>query len=389
MRTSPAGITAFVFLLLSCNLLEPSLSLGEPRISDQIQGYETTRDRDTVFYISAVSFPKTYDWQRDSAFGSVACTLKLFRNSKCTLALPAGPSAQIGAAPDMHHFLGSSLFTEYADYRGTVIKRNGVLLAQWPESEKLQGMMYKDGTLHTLGLSRTGESLTYRRDGIVVRKIQGAVPMGGFGMDTYGPEGALYEDEGHVCYAYKTVWDKEQSVFFVRDGEILCRKNMPESDVLDARLLCGEPLILYNKAGCSMLHKGDNAHFFLNAWGRVWKSGGILEYQGRLAAAGFFIDNHYDLQAGVGWESNRVLLDKSTSYIYCDGDNLLGMSAPPGYYFFNRNCAFLLGGRLARVITPKDGRDIACFEFGGNSIEYNLHGYLSAVTAELPQSHAD
>ena len=37
---------------------------------------------DIVLFYSAVRFPDGYDWQRDSAFGAVACTLRLYRGVK-------------------------------------------------------------------------------------------------------------------------------------------------------------------------------------------------------------------------------------------------------------------------------------------------------------------
>lgn len=395
MKTSVAVISA-IFLTVSCNLLEPGLSLGEPRLNGhgraadaRPQDVKVKAAGDTVFLVSAVSFPKSYDWQRDSAFGSVACTLKLFRNGKCILDLPAGSKTSIGVAPDMHHFIGSALFTEYSDYSGTVVTKDGELLARWPEPEKLLGLLYKDGTLYSLGLSRSGESITYRQNGQIVLMASDAVAIGGFGADTYGRQGALYEDEGHVCFAYKTLWDKQQQVFFVRDGEIYKRSSLQEADILDARLMHGRPLVLYNLFERSFLHDGERPRPLSSTLNRVWVEGGLLEYLGGIAVAGFFRDRQNNLRAGLCQDECFAVLEDDTSHIYCDGEYVLGMSAPPDYYFFHRNCAFQLGDKLARIMTPKDSGGAAYFEYGSNKTEFNLHGYLSGVTAILTESDAD
>ena len=64
--------------------------------------------KDTTFYVSAITFPASYDWQRDTAYGNVACTLKVFKGAVPVLTLPAGPSSGISASPHRNHLLGSS-----------------------------------------------------------------------------------------------------------------------------------------------------------------------------------------------------------------------------------------------------------------------------------------
>ncbi|MBQ4201717.1 MAG: hypothetical protein II648_05420, partial [Bacteroidales bacterium] len=70
---------------------------------------------DTAFYVSAISFPPSYDWQKDTAFGATACTLKFFRGTEQLLSVCAGPSKRISAHPDRHHIIDGKLYSEYFD----------------------------------------------------------------------------------------------------------------------------------------------------------------------------------------------------------------------------------------------------------------------------------
>ena len=55
---------------------------------------------DTLVYVSAVEFPEDYDWQRDTAYGTVPCRVSLFLEGERILSVPAGPGTFVGADPD-------------------------------------------------------------------------------------------------------------------------------------------------------------------------------------------------------------------------------------------------------------------------------------------------
>ncbi|MBP5720679.1 MAG: hypothetical protein J6W82_06405, partial [Bacteroidales bacterium] len=108
-----------LLLFAGCSLLDPELPMGSPRANEK-GGQKGSKDgsgqsvldrKDTTFYVSAVTFPAAYDWQRDTAFGNVACTLKIFKGAVPVLTMPAGPSNRISASPHRNHLLGSSIFT--------------------------------------------------------------------------------------------------------------------------------------------------------------------------------------------------------------------------------------------------------------------------------------
>ena len=64
---------------------------------------------DTVLYFSAVRYPDGYDWQRDSAYGSVPFELILYRDDAPALTLAWDAEACFGPDPDRHHLLDGHL----------------------------------------------------------------------------------------------------------------------------------------------------------------------------------------------------------------------------------------------------------------------------------------
>ena len=388
-----AFAAAVSLLLLSCTIIDPPLSMGVPR--NPLPGrpasgetdYPWTVGRDTSLLVSAACFPSGYDWRRDTAFGDVSCTLKLYRGVKPLLSMAAGPAERISISPDRHHILGEYLYTDYSDSRGTTVKCNGRTVGQWEDSELIRGLLFKDGVLHTLGISRSDGTLAYRRDGELVLKLDRAETFGDFGADTYGPGGCLYEDCGRVCFAYKSVLDGMRAVYMVVDGRPEMLLSSPDADFLDARMLSGVPAVLYNQSGVTMLSLGsDDSHTNVSHSGLVyWYSGGLLTYRGMTAVAGRFKTDMGRRDAyGLGWSDATAILDKDISYLYCDGRTYKGISNPPeggeDCYFFHRHCACLTDRGLAMALTPRDLSRKPFLVWGADTLEYRLHGYLSGVS---------
>jgi hypothetical protein len=393
-----SNLTFVLFIIASCSLLDPALPFGEPRIMEESgsrgggnSSQTSFRDPepDTLFLVSGVSFPSSYDWRRDSLYGAVLCTLRLYRNGKPALEIPAGPGEKVGVAPDMHHIIGSALFTEYSDSHGTVIKRNGQMIAKWPDTEKLQGLLFKDNTLYTLGLDRSGESFTYRKDGEVVLKVGGSTLLGSFGSDSYGPTGALYECDGQVCFAYKTEPGNVGTVFLVRDGKAENLLSAPGAKILDTKLLQGEPAVLYNQARSTLLIHNGSTRDISSGNGLYWQTGGLILFDGHPAVVGTYLNYKGFRRGAVGWEDTYLGLYEDTAYIYCDGEHYLGMTLPPmnfpDCYFFHRNCACQLGNKLVMVLTPKDPGKNPFMSYGVENVEFNLHGYLSGVAVIISE----
>lgn len=392
MKTPSRAFVALIAtaVFISCSLLEPPLPLGYPRPRRQggfVQdagNLPWASGRDSALYVSAACFPESYDWRRDSAFGAVACTVKLYRGIRPVLSIPAGPSERISVSPDRHHILGGALFTDYDDSRGTTVKRNGTTVGEWKDAEIIRGLLYKDGVLHTLGVSRSGGVLTYRRNGLAVLKLDRGEPLGGFSADTYGPSGCLYEDGGHVCFAYKTVTEGMNAVYVVSDGVPELLLSSPDIEILDAKILGGVPTVLYNQAGVSLLSAGRDHSNVGHSGGLFWLSAGVLTFEERPSVAGRYRATRTGKEGyGLGWADVTYLMNIKTSYIYCDGTSWRSLVNPvPGYedcYFFHRHCACLTAGGLAMALTPKDTARRPFLVRGEDTYEYKIHGYLSGI----------
>jgi len=392
-----AVLTAVFF---SCNIIEPPLSMEDSRrVEDSLQGtsgdvggrpYNGQELRDTVFLISAVVFPEDYDWQRDSIFGDVSCSLRIYRNSEIALEIPAGIDARVALSPDYHHIISGSVFTEYADAQGTTVKKDGEVIAEWGEREKLHGLMIKDGVVHTLGLSLPGGELVYRRDGTPVRKIKDGIPVGGFGMDGYGPCGAMYEVEGQVCFVYKNVYGDSQTLTLVKDGKTLDQSVLQSANILDARVGNLGNALLYTSGGTMSLFVGDSLITRIGKRdGLHCVSGQIVDYRDCLSVAGMFRDEKRNYMYGILRGQEFIRIEGTPAYIYCRGQNYAWMEQPPGdrpdCYFFHRNCACLLDDGLAMVLTPKNQESPPFLKYKTRVTEFNLHGYLSGLAVEIPE----
>ncbi len=340
---------------------------------------------DTSFLISAVTFPDSYDWQRDSAFGAVGCTLLLYRDGKKELEIPAGPKERISASPDKHHIIGGSIYTEYTDRKGTCIKKNGKDLVSWDEPERLLGLLNKDGVTYSLGVDQSGGAVTYRKDGQVVLKVAGGSVFGSFCSNGYGPTGALYEDAGRLCFAYKSEISGVQSAVLVKDGKTQTVMSAPGTDLLDVRSVNGEVLVLYNESKMTILSSGGSPSVLCKHV--RWLEGQLTEYKGHTAVVGFYNNGIGRIIGAIGWEDNVMGLGPDTSYIYCDGQFCHKVAGVPAgrkdCYFFNRNCACQLGSELAYVLTPKDSKLSPFMECGSKTMKFNLHGYLSGISVQI------
>ena len=384
------------FFSPACTLLDPPLGLGSPREGDELSqqasnGHESggqepggsgnQAKRDTLMFVSAVCFPEDYDWQRDTAYGKVACTIKLFKGGDEVLSVPAGPGTGVGASFDGHHIIDGSLYTVYSDSGGTFVGRDGVRVSQWPMREVLCGLLYRDGVLYTLGLGFDG-SLVYRSNGSEHLNVPGGVPFGGFGVNTYGPTGALYEDDGAVCFAFRRETAGGWTVCTVANGvdtDVLTLRD--GTYALDAKRIGGRSLVLYNWAKRGTIESDGRS-----CWipGICWRDAGLIDWEGEPAALGVCGLSSGGI-CGVAKEGRFRKIAGPADYLYSDGDDFvpLARSRFPGCYLFSRSCGALVGGDLAVALTPKDTSLSPYVLYRGKRTEYAVHGFLSGVAFQV------
>lgn len=367
-----------VFAFGSCSLLDPPLSFGNPRSVDEPSGTSGPPRPDTLMLVSAVEFPASYDWQRDSAFGNVSCTLRLFRNGEEALSIPAGRGTTVSAAPDGHHIIDGDLYTVYTDTRGTFIGRNGSGLASWAEREFIVGILPGGESVYTLGYSYGG-GLSFRRDGAELYSDPAGTVFGGFSTDTYGPTGALYAYDGGVCFAYS----RPGEVCFVRDGELLAAVPAPSPVLLDAKFIGGGPAVLYNSSRSTFLMQSGRTGVLCPRLKVCWTSAGLVEYCGRVCAAGKCGIWHEPYGWGIGSEESLYRIAGHPDYLFFSGGNCLPLELSGegvgDCRFLRRSCAGTLDGEFALALTPRDPALHPFVLFKGEKTEYPVCGFVSGV----------
>ena len=338
---------------------------------------------DTVLYCTAVHFPDGYDWQRDSAYGSVPFELILYRDCDPVLTLAWDAEACFGPDPDRHHLLGGQLYTERLSGGQTRIGRDGKELFRFEGREFLVGLL-PDGTdLYTLSRNTSGAGFRYRKNGTVLMESDSGTPFGDLSDPSYGPTGALYRDEGAIIFCYRD----DLKLFQVRDGGAGVRENrLAAGSVLDCKVDDGHAILLQTNQLGSRLRDG-----------RIW----LLP--GSRIASGYFLtvramgfSGWMELLAGP--PARTICKEEAT--IYCSPEGTYAIAAdnagrvrwygPDGFgsaafpaRFFSPKCATVFDGQLVLALTPMDASLPPRLIWGTQQMEFDLNGYISAVAVEV------
>lgn len=378
-----------VFLIIipwSCTLIDPPLQFGSPRTGERPSGHSGhSKGPDTLLLVSAVEFPASYDWQRDTAYGGVSCTVRLFRGREVAVSIPAGRGTTVSAAPDGHRIIEGDLYTLYSDSRGTFIGLNGGEVASWDDREYILGLFPRGKSVYTLG-RRHGGGLSFRLDGRELYGDSQGTVFGSFSSDTYGPTGALYEHDGSIFFAYQ----RSGEVRFVRDGELLQTLSAPSARVLDAKYFSGGPALLYNKNGSSYIMTDDTS-FVASPHVRVcWTAAGLVEYEGGLCAAGSCgIWTEQSGGWGIGGRDTFYRIAGHPEYLYFSGGNCLPLDLAAGQVgdcrLLSRSCACALDGEMAVALTPNDPAAHPFVLYKGTRTEFPVYGFLSGVGFQISE----
>ena len=346
---------------------------------------------DTTVYFSAVRFPDGYDWQRDTAYGSVAFELLLYKDFEQVLALPSGADACFVPDPDRHHLLGGHLYTERMADGQTRVGRDGIELFRFPGREYLVGLLEDGEDLYTLSRSARGSGFSFRKNGASLLVRTDGTPFGDLSDPSYGATGALYRDQDQVCFCFVAASLAGRTVFAVRDGQ-----EVPLDDqagaVLDAKQLRGMVRILSpDYKGAQLLE------------GRLWASGDAFAVTGRFAdgADGAF-SGYLDATASrpkrlCGEEAVLYRASSNTYAVSVDDSGGVRWYGPGGdggeplpCHFLTPACASFAAGMPWLALTPRDTQRRPFVRAGTEEREVDVNGYVSSlsVTVSLPPRKA-
>ena len=367
-------------LLAGCTFLENDLPGGKPRLyyersrggADSLNNARSPGDEtspgetlDTVVFVSAVRCGPGYDWQRDTAYGCQDARLLLFRNGEEVMSIPAGDVSQVSAAPDMHHIVDGHLYTEYCDYSRTVIGRDGTVLFTFPGRELLKGLLPRGDDVYTLSENLSTGDLVYRKNGEQLLCSAGSEPFGSFDDPSYGQTGALYEDAGAVCFAFKS----RTGCQMVRDGSMSA---VSGAGVHDVKSFNGKNIV----AGTSLL--GLN-------WrdARIWRTDMFYTVCGENYDGVFRAVRSYDFSV--------TQLPAGQSLIYCSPEAVKTLDKDEmekASFCFSPRCAALVGNTMLTLCTPRDGSSPYLYDGKRKTVFKGMDGYLTGVTVSISQPSA-
>ncbi|MBR1487593.1 MAG: hypothetical protein IJ603_01730 [Bacteroidales bacterium] len=387
------SLLALGVLLPGCVLLEDGLTGARRRTDCSREGARPQRPRDgsalpgldaaanTTLWICAVRFPEGYDWQRDSAYGSIPFELVLYKDFAPVLTLPSGPEACFTPDPARHHLLEGHLYTERFQDGQTRIGRDGVELCRFDGREMLAGLLEDGGDLHTLSRPGPGPGFSFRKNGEVLLQDDRGVLFGDLADPSYGPGGALYRDAGSIVFCYRDAASGAGRL--VADGQ---EQAVPHSaGALDLKRRDGRMLPLPATVAGLQLEEG-----------RLWPEEGGFAVTGRFRDAA---RGSYTGYLPVGGQSARVLCaEEAVAYstpgagyavaVRADGTvRRYGPGMPAdavSAHFMSPACAVTLGGRLVLALTPRDAGAYPQVHIGEQVREIPLNGYISCVGVSLP-----
>ena len=132
----------------------------------------------TMWYLTAFDYPDSYDWRSDQWKGSVKCSLVVYVNMIPMMKVPVGDEYMVSSDPDMHRIIDGDLYTDFVKDSVTIIKKNGKLLFSYSGREMLLSMHVDSSSVYTVGQSRSGRGLSFRRNGEIIYENKTGILLG-------------------------------------------------------------------------------------------------------------------------------------------------------------------------------------------------------------------
>lgn len=363
---------------------------------DSLSGRDGTSKADTAVFVSAVIVPADYDWRRDTAYGAVSCEVQVLKNGVRQFSARAGMDESISISPLSHHLFGGHLYTERTTDSGTIICRDGEPCISYPEREILKGFLIEKGIVHTLGKDLDGDGFNYRRNGEIVLSQESGTIFGDFVNPAYGRTGALYLNDGAVCFCFRN----SNYCYVVRDGEKQSiRSNVRAGRVRDMRQI-GSSCYYVADYTTSMLVFSPSRTYTLPTE-TSWQSAWIFEKDGEpwiVADAAsksicWPIEKIEDPSSGMLFPGAGIFIYPGISGIYsisCD-DGILSLRDHNGSllfirdssFFFGPGCAQCSGDEMFILINPRERDAQPAIWQDGKEIPLDLNGFLTGVEVEI------
>jgi len=345
-------------------------------------------------YVTAVDFNEGYDWRKDPLFGQGPGRIVLLKDGQEIFSVDAGSGTDVSTDPDLHQLIGGHLYTEYYDGIRTVIRRDGLQFREFDGHEVLRGVCIGRKT-YTLWQRIPDRGLVLREDWDSAVFERSAGEIAGDGLDE---EGALYEDAGHVCFAYF----KGKDWFVVKDG-VESQLDLPDGTetVYDVRCIGGNvcAAVCLSDGSAPVLLKGGRKYDLSKSLQRrtthtddyrLYSSDGTPGLVGsyKLRGDSGVYTGFWTVNGLSGYKKGDCRCCKdASSYLVRSGGEVTGYVSvngsgnfDSGYTLVSRDCVTWTGDGIKAALTGwRDGRKCALFD-GWMLKDIDINGYLTSIT---------
>jgi len=392
-------VLAAVLLLMSgtaCDWLEGGFGLsgnGNGRVGrdgrsissgsgDPLSDEPSVPLSDTTVWLSAVVFPQSYDWRRDSSYGAVDARIVLYRNFVEALNVPAYGNA----AHDRHHVVSGHLYTEYEYGAETVFLRDGREIFRSPGRKTLRGLLEHGGSTYALACNMSGQGFTLYRDGVPMLVKDSGKPAGGFQEPAFASGGALYEDSGNCVFCYAETQPGAENWYEVRDGvehAISASSSLPgtvrmvnrESVWPPSGMLCGgrwSDVSLWNLDGAVM-----SGNFEI----RSGPEKAVYDFSSRtLTSLGYSGGTIY-----VGRETSAVVSWAEDGTVSVSTGKSPDLTPEGQWSYVYPSCGTVSGKHIFLALSPASSDGQPCFFDTGTLRAMDFHGFFTNVSLSVEE----
>lgn len=341
--------------------------------------------KDTVVFLTGVRFADDYDWRKDSDYGLAEFEVLLYRDFNPCLTIPSSSGA-VSPDPDTHHIIGSQLFTECVSSDKTRLARDGQILISFDGGELFKGILPDGDDIYTLSERRDGAGFSLRCNGEVLFSRESGSVFGDLADPSYRPYGALYKDEGKLCFCFRDGEGLDEKYYFVKDGKAADSGQKAKYDIQDMKvseggLACAELSCLWFSVSEGRIWREDDGQTTLSGWmtygGMDNISCSVREDDPetlREICTGDALILH-------GGKKDYALLETPDSAveIWCSDNEGSLLQRFEGRRLMSADCADLFGdGQLYTILTPDSGDSHKLYR-DGESRDIELHGYFSGL----------
>lgn len=380
------ALCAICFILSSCNGLDDLFGFREDfggtqgKSSSDSSGVRKPIPDIRNVYVSGID-------RQDSS-------LVLFKNGEQILSVPYGEEFRVSGDPDMHHLINGSLFTEYHDAQGTTIGRDSIILFSYDGEETLRGLLTDGDDVYTIGQRCSGCGFVFRKNGEPLLESDYGQVYGSMYDASYMRTGALYKDNGSVCFAYYS--DKWHIVTDGVDNII----NTPQSvkEIFDLRIVNGtvcyvsndnyssEPVLHLNKQtfdfSTSSYASGKDFRIYAREDGIFFC--GSLKSDNKWITSCWSMDGNLQTFSGTGCNLYRdddscAFTQYSANIVQFYIEDKGSESLKGRYEYVSCWNADYTDGVLRAVLTPKDKNQKPFMWENGKKTYFDIKGSLTSV----------